>query len=81
MKERGASSYRELVRFVEDRPGHDRRYGIDPAKAESELGWHARTDFEAGLEATVRWFLENEDWCRAVSGDDVARRRLGLARS
>ena len=51
---------------MSDRPGHDRRYSIDPTLIRKELGWQPRHTFEQGLETTVRWFLENLDWCQAV---------------
>ena len=51
---------------MSDRPGHDRRYSIDPTLIRKELGWLPRHTFEQGLETTVRWFLENLDWCQAV---------------
>ena len=49
-----------------DRPGHDRRYAIDPSRISSELGWQPRHSFEEGLAATVRWYLEHHSWCGAV---------------
>ena len=55
-----------LISLVSDRPGHDRRYAIDPTLIRSELGWQPRHTFEQGLESTVRWFLDNLDWCQAV---------------
>ena len=55
-----------LITPVRDRPGHDRRYAIDPARISSELGWQPSHSFEAGLEATVRWYLEHQDWCSQV---------------
>ena len=55
-----------LITPVADRPGHDRRYAIDPSRISSELGWQPRHSFESGLEATVRWYLDNLDWCAAV---------------
>ncbi len=55
-----------LITPVTDRPGHDRRYAIDPARISSELGWQPRHAFEQGLEATVRWYLEQQGWCTAV---------------
>jgi dTDP-glucose 4,6-dehydratase len=59
-----------LIRFVTDRPGHDRRYAIDPAKAETELGWKPLTAWEEGLRKTIRWFAENQDWVdRVRSGE------------
>jgi dTDP-glucose 4,6-dehydratase len=60
---------RSLLKFVKDRPGHDRRYAIDPAKAESELGWRPRETWESGLAKTIRWYADNADWvARARSG-------------
>jgi dTDP-glucose 4,6-dehydratase len=60
---------RTLLKFVKDRPGHDRRYAIDPAKAESELGWRPRETWESGLDKTIRWYAENAEWvARARSG-------------
>ena len=55
-----------LITTVSDRIGHDRRYAIDPTMIRSELGWKPRQTFEQGLEFTVRWFLDNLDWCQAV---------------
>ena len=55
-----------LITLVSDRPGHDRRYAIDPTLIRSELGWEPRNTFEQGLESTVRWFLENSGYCKAV---------------
>jgi len=55
-----------LLKFVKDRPGHDRRYAMDPSHIESELGWRPRVTFEQGLAATVRWFQEHTDWWRRV---------------
>jgi dTDP-glucose 4,6-dehydratase len=60
---------RTLLKFVKDRPGHDRRYAIDPAKIERELGWRPRETWESGLAKTIRWYQENADWvARARSG-------------
>lgn len=55
-------SYHQLISFVTDRAGHDRRYAIDPTKIENELNWHAQETFETGLEKTVAWFLQNQWW-------------------
>jgi len=75
---RGIASYRDLKTFVADRPGHDRRYAIDDAKARGELGWAPRHDFAAGLRATVRWYLANRAWCESVQTGTYGRERLGL---
>ncbi|MFZ0408874.1 MAG: dTDP-glucose 4,6-dehydratase [Cyanobium sp.] len=75
-----AIPHAQLITPVADRPGHDRRYAIDPSRITSELGWQPRHSFEAGLEATVRWYLEHQDWCgqvRAQAG--YSGGRLGLA--
>lgn len=61
---------RELIEFVKDRPGHDWRYAIDCSKIETELGWVPKETFETGLEKTIDWYLENQDWVQGVlSGD------------
>ena len=70
-------SRRELIEFVEDRPGHDRRYAIDPSKIEQELGWRAQESFETGLAKTVDWFLANEWWWRPIREQKYAGARLG----
>ena len=70
---------RELIRFVPDRPGHDRRYAIDPGKIERELGWRAQESFESGLEKTVDWFLANEWWWRPIRDRKYSGERLGCA--
>ena len=58
--------YREQIRYVADRPGHDRRYAIDARKIESELGWKPAETFASGIRKTVLWYLENQDWVRNV---------------
>ena len=67
-----------LVKFVPDRPGHDRRYAIDTAKIRRELGWRPAEDFESGLLRTVRWYLENPSWVDRVASGTYRRERLGL---
>jgi dTDP-glucose 4,6-dehydratase len=59
--------HRKLVRFVKDRPGHDRRYAMDTRKIQRELGWKPRESFESGIRKTVQWYLSNEEWVRAVT--------------
>jgi dTDP-glucose 4,6-dehydratase len=61
-----AGSYRRLITFVTDRPGHDRRYAIDARKIERELGWRPAESFESGIRKTVQWYLQNEGWVRRV---------------
>ena len=74
----GGGPRRDLIAFVEDRPGHDRRYAIDPSKIERELGWKAEHSFEAGLAETVDWFLANEWWWRPIRDRKYDGSRLGL---
>ena len=73
------SSHRDLIQFVADRPGHDRRYAIDCSKAERELGWSARESFETGLEKTVDWYLANDWWWRPIREQKYSGGRLGAA--
>lgn len=67
-----------LITYVKDRPGHDRRYAIDCGKLTRELGWKPRMDFAAGLEQTVRWYLDNPAWIAGVTSGSYRRERLGL---
>jgi dTDP-glucose 4,6-dehydratase len=76
---RGVARYEDLKTFVADRPGHDRRYAIDAAHVRRELGWTPAHDFESGLLATVRWYLDHLDWCESVQSSRYRRERLGLA--
>lgn len=62
-----AGSRRDLVTYVKDRPGHDRRYAMDASKIERELGWRPKETLESGLRKTVHWYLENEQWVRDVT--------------
>ncbi|TMA33054.1 MAG: dTDP-glucose 4,6-dehydratase [Deltaproteobacteria bacterium] len=75
----GVAAYADLKRFVTDRPGHDRRYAIDSARAQKELGWRPAHDLAAGLAATVQWYLDHRDWCDEVQSGRYRRERLGLA--
>ncbi len=59
--------HRNLIKFVTDRPGHDRRYAIDASKIESELGWKPRETFESGIRRTVQWYLDNGAWVQSVT--------------
>ncbi len=82
LSSRGISSYRALLTFVPDRPGHDRRYAIDPGKIERELGWRAEHDLDSGIGKTVRWYLSHRAWCEAIQAEGRYRReRLGASGS
>lgn len=72
------ATYAELIRFVEDRPGHDRRYAIDAGKLERELGWTPRETLASGMRKTVQWYLAHPDWCRHVQDGSYQGQRLGL---
>ncbi len=74
-----AQPRRALINFVADRPGHDRRYAIDPSKIEQELGWRADHTFEQGLAETIDWFLANEGWWRPIREGNYGGARLGKA--
>lgn len=79
MRNRGLTDYQDLITFVEDRPGHDRRYAIDAGKIRSELGWEPNHDAAAGIAVTVDWYLDNQQWCTNVTRDSYQRQRLGVA--
>lgn len=70
-------AYGELITFVTDRPGHDRRYAIDASKIEQELGWKPRESFETGLEKTITWYLSNAWWWQPIRNGTYAGERLG----
>jgi dTDP-glucose 4,6-dehydratase len=72
--------HEQLISFVADRPGHDRRYAIDCTKAETELGWKPQKTFERALEETVAWYLDNESWWRPIREGRYTGERLGLTR-
>ncbi len=78
-KPAGVSRYEELITFVQDRPGHDKRYAIDAGKIERELGWVPQESFDSGLRKTVSWYLNNREWCRRVQDGSYQRERLGTA--
>ena len=74
------SSYSELITFVADRPGHDARYAIDPSRIRDELGWRPSVTVEEGLERTVQWYLDNEDWWRPLLSRHGVGQRLGTGK-
>ena len=71
-------SYKSLITFVKDRPGHDLRYAIDASKIENALGWVPQESFETGLRKTVQWYLANLAWCNEVQSGHYQRERLGV---
>ena len=74
---RKIQSYEDLISYVTDRPGHDKRYAIDASKIKNKLGWTPIESFESGIRKTVKWFLENDEWTRRVSDGTYNRERLG----
>ncbi|EEX35771.1 dTDP-glucose 4,6 dehydratase [Vibrio metschnikovii] len=73
-----ARPYAEQITYVQDRPGHDRRYAIDASKMQNELGWTPLETFETGLLKTVQWYLDNQQWCQNVQDGSYQRERLGV---
>ena len=64
------SKYADQISFVNDRPGHDKRYAIDATKLQKELGWKPQETFETGIRKTVKWYLENQEWVSHVTSGD-----------
>jgi dTDP-glucose 4,6-dehydratase len=75
----GVAQYRDLITFVDDRPGHDTRYAIDATKIHRELGWKPSESFASGLRKTVTWYLENRDWWERVLDGRYRLQRLGAS--
>ena len=71
-------SYHELIAFVKDRPGHDFRYAIDASKLKKEIGWEIKESFETGIQKTIEWYLDNEEWWRAIQENTYKQERLGI---
>ena len=76
-KRPGNKPYADQITFVADRPGHDQRYAIDPTRIREELGWRPSVTLDEGLEKSIQWFLDNEDWWRALQDREGVGRRLG----
>jgi len=79
VKPSGIADFRELITFVADRPGHDRRYAIDASKIERELGWRPQETFETGMRKTVSWFLAHPQWWQSILDGSYQGERLGLS--
>ncbi len=73
-----AKTYKSLITYVTDRPGHDRRYAIDASKIAKELNWQPIETFESGIRKTVQWYLDNQQWCKNVQDGSYQRERLGV---
>jgi dTDP-glucose 4,6-dehydratase len=72
-------SYATQITYVADRPGHDRRYAIDPSRIKNELGWKPAETFETGIEKTVAWYLDNQGWWEAIIAEHNTDQRRGLS--
>lgn len=72
------NTYEELITYVADRPGHDFRYAIDASKIREELGWIPKENFSTGIEKTIRWYLNNEAWWKAIQDNTYKQERLGV---
>jgi dTDP-glucose 4,6-dehydratase len=69
----GQGSYKDLITYVKDRPGHDRRYAIDATRMQTELGWTPQHDFPEGIEVTLAWYLDNLEWCNRVRSGEYRK--------
>ena len=78
LRPKASGSYADQITFVTDRPGHDARYAIDPTRIRQELGWRPSVTVEEGLRQTVQWYLDNEDWWRALQNRTGVGVRLGV---
>jgi dTDP-glucose 4,6-dehydratase len=77
LRPRDAGSYADLITFVTDRPGHDARYAVDPSRIRDELGWRPSVTVEEGLEKTVQWYLDNENWWQPLLNRSGFGQRFG----
>jgi len=79
LREYSLRSFKELITFVQDRPGHDRRYAIDATKLRTQLGWAPEETFDTGIVKTVQWYLDNGWWWQPIREKKYAGERLGSA--
>ncbi len=76
----GLTTYRDLIKFVQDRPGHDKRYAIDASKLKDQLGWQPAEDFDSGMRKTIEWYLNNAWWWQPIREGKYSGQRLGSAK-
>ena len=72
--------YKDRIVYVDDRPGHDYRYAIDATKIKREIGWEPKESFEAGIQKTVLWYLENKGWWKKIQKHKYKQQRLGITK-
>ncbi len=77
-KPKQSGSYKEQITFVEDRPGHDRRYAIDTTKINNELAWKPSMSFEVGIKKSITWYINNSEWCQNIIDGSYRHERIGL---
>ncbi|MEX1122502.1 MAG: GDP-mannose 4,6-dehydratase, partial [Balneolales bacterium] len=77
IKSKGKGYHRKQITFVKDRPGHDFRYAIDASKIQRDLGWVPEETFDTGIKKTIQWYLDNSEWCKAVTQNNYSFERLG----
>ena len=78
LKPSNKGSYRQLISYVEDRPGHDRRYAVDSKKIKRELNWMPNESFSSGIKNTIKWYIDNENWWRDIQKSNYSQKRLGI---
>jgi dTDP-glucose 4,6-dehydratase len=76
-KPQNIDKYSDLIHFVEDRPGHDKRYAIDASKLKKELGWEPQETFETGILKCILWYLDNKNWWQKVLESNYSLKRIG----
>ena len=78
IKPNGIVSFKKLINFVKDRPGHDQRYAIDISKIKKKINWAPSLTFEKGIKKTINWYIENPKWCKQINKSFFRDQRLGL---
>ena len=77
-KPRGVKKYKDLIKYVKDRPGHDIRYAVSSKKIKDQLKWKPKENFSSGLRKTIEWYLNNLNWCKQIQKNNYNRERLGI---
>jgi dTDP-glucose 4,6-dehydratase len=77
-KPKGINKFQDLITFVKDRPGHDKRYAIDASKIINEIGWSPEENFDSGLQKSVKWYLDNSKWWKKILSGSYKLERIGI---